>query len=133
MDMKQFSWKIVFHENTQEQTHFTDCKRFSRPRAAGARRAVGGLRRLGRCVQTIEHSLPEEIRYLERYDRMKAAINERFDMPDHKADLLIRFLGQNKGVLSKRASEKEFKALLAAERRELEALYAEIFSEVGST
>lgn len=80
-------------------------------------------------VQTIEHSLPEEIRFLERYDRMKAAINERFDMPDHKMDLLIRFLGQNKGVFSKRASEKEFQALSSAERRELEALYTEIFTD----
>jgi len=80
-------------------------------------------------VQTIEYSLPEEIRFLERYDRMKAAINERFDMPDHKMDLLIRFLGQNKGVFSKRASEKEFQALSSAERRELEALYTEIFTD----
>jgi hypothetical protein len=62
-------------------------------------------------VQTIEHSLPEEIRFLERYDHMKTAIDERFDMPDHKADLLIRFLGQNNAVLSKRAREKEFKSI----------------------
>lgn len=80
-------------------------------------------------VQTIEHSLPEEIRFLERYDLMKAAINERFDMPDHKMDLLIRFLGQNKGVFSKRASEKEFQEFSTAERRELEALYADIFMD----
>jgi hypothetical protein len=64
-----------------------------------------------------------------RYDHMKAAIDERFDMPDHKADLLIRFLGQNNGVLSKRAREKEFKALSAAEHKELEKLYAEIFGD----
>lgn len=80
-------------------------------------------------VQTIQHSLPEEIRFLERYDRMKSAINAQFDMPDHKADLLIRFLRQNNGKFSKRATEKEFKLLSAAERRELESLYAEIFTE----
>jgi hypothetical protein len=80
-------------------------------------------------IHTIEHILPEEIRFLERYDRLKSAIDERFDMPDHKADLLIRFLGQNKGVLSKRAREKEFKALSAAEHKELERLYAEIFGD----
>lgn len=81
-------------------------------------------------VQTIEYSLPEEIEFLERYDRMKTAINERLDMPDRTIDLMIRFLRQNNGVFSKRASEKEFKALSAAERRELETLYAEIFADV---
>jgi Fic/DOC family len=80
-------------------------------------------------VQTIEHSLPEEIRFLERYDRLKADINQRFDMPDHKADLLIRFLRQNRGVFSKRAREKEFKRLSAAECKELESLYADIFTD----
>jgi len=80
-------------------------------------------------VHTIEHVLPEEIRFLERYDRMKSAIDERLDMPDHKADLLIRFLGQNNGVLSKRAREREFKGLSTTEHKELERLYAEIFGE----
>jgi hypothetical protein len=80
-------------------------------------------------VETIEHSLPEEISFLERYDRMKAEIDNRFDMPDRMADLLIRFLRQNNGKFSKRASDKEFKALSAAERRELETIYAAIFLE----
>ncbi len=79
------------------------------------------------CVaQTIEHNLPQEIRFLERYDRMKSAIRDRFDMPEHTSDLLIRFLRQNNGVLSKRAREREFQALTADECRELEELYAEI-------
>lgn len=79
------------------------------------------------CVwQTIEKSLPEEIRYLEQYDHLKAAITEQFDMPDHIVDLLIRFLHQNHGVLSKRAREKEFKALSDGECQELEALYNDI-------
>lgn len=84
------------------------------------------------CVaETIEHSLPEEIRFLERYDRMKAAIDELFDMPDHTADLLIRFLVQNDGALSKRARENEFKKLSIAECGRLEALYREIFGSDG--
>ena len=48
-------------------------------------------------------------------------------MADHKVDLMIRFLRQNNGQFSKRASQKEFKELSAAEREELEELYAEIF------
>jgi Fic family protein len=80
------------------------------------------------CVyQTIAEILPEEVRYLERYDGMKGAINERFDMPDHIADLLIRFLEQNRGALSNRAKEKEFKELSQDEIVELENIYKNIF------
>jgi hypothetical protein len=82
------------------------------------------------CVtRTIEHNLPEEILFLERYDRMKAAVTERFDMPNHLVDLLVGFLGQNNGMFSKRAKEKEFTAFTDAERSELETLYAKIFAE----
>lgn len=86
------------------------------------------------CVaQTIEHNLPEQLLFLERYDRMKSAITERFDMPDHTTDLMIRFLRQNKGKFSKRAMNREFKLLTHAERRELEALFAEVFPDEAST
>ncbi|MBX9805608.1 MAG: Fic family protein [Alphaproteobacteria bacterium] len=79
------------------------------------------------CVQqTIEKTLPDEIHYLEQYDHLKAAISELFDMPDSTMDLLIRFLHQNKGVLSKGAREKEFKALSDKECLDLEALYRDI-------
>lgn len=80
-------------------------------------------------VRTIEHNLPEEILFLERYDRMKAAVIERFDMPNHMVDLLVGFLGQNNGVFSKRAQAKEFEAFTDAERRELESLYSTIFRD----
>ena len=80
------------------------------------------------CVnQTIEDILPDEVLYLEKYDRMKSAINERFDMPNHIADLLIRFLEQNNGKLSIRAREKEFKALSNQEILELEEIYDDVF------
>lgn len=82
------------------------------------------------CVQeTIESVLPEEITYLQRYDQMKKSINERFDMPEHLADLLIHFLEQNGGKLSMPAKEKEFKALSDQECQQLEKLYEEIFQE----
>lgn len=59
------------------------------------------------CVRkNIEKTLPEEIHYLEQYDHLKVIITARFDMPDHIMDLLIRFLHQNQGVLSKCAREK---------------------------
>lgn len=48
-------------------------------------------------------------------------------MPGRTVDLLFRFLHQNKGRLSKRAREDEFKDLTAEERERIETLYAEAF------
>jgi hypothetical protein len=80
------------------------------------------------CVrETIEQVLPEEISYLENYDKMKRAINELIDMPDNLLDLLIHFLQQNNGTFSKRAREKEFHMLTEQERSTIEGLYSEIF------
>lgn len=80
------------------------------------------------CVfQTIEETLPKEIEYLEKYDRMKSYIIEKFDMPDYLMSLLINFMQQNKGKLSKRAREKEFKALTEEESLALEMKFSEIF------
>ena len=65
------------------------------------------------CVlQAIEAIFPKEIKYLENYDQMKIAIIKKFDMPDHLIDLLINFLQQNNGKLSKRARHKKFKTFL---------------------
>jgi len=80
------------------------------------------------CVkQIIEKILPEEISYLEKYDRLKREIEGIVDMPNHLTTLLIHFLDQNHGVLSKRAREKEFKALTEAEVKQIEELYERIF------
>lgn len=84
------------------------------------------------CVyQTVEQTLPEEISYLEKYDRLKIAISEKFDMPSHLIDLLICFLHQNDGMLSKRAQTKEFKALSKNECLELEKMYSSIFKNAN--
>lgn len=80
------------------------------------------------CVQqTIHKTLPDELDYLKKYDQMKTVIGSSFDMPDPMIDLLIRFLHQNKGTLSKRARDKEFKALTEEECQELESLYHSIW------
>ena len=51
-------------------------------------------------------------------------------MPDTLVDLLIRFLSQNKGKLSKRGRAKEFEKLTEKEIKAIEAKYAEVFSLV---
>jgi len=82
------------------------------------------------CVQeTVEKTLPEEVAYLERHDRMKGFIAEHFEMPDKLAETLIAFLRQSGGKFSKRARSKEFSKMTENELAMLEEQFAEIFSE----
>jgi hypothetical protein len=80
------------------------------------------------CVEeTVIKTLPEEVEYLRKYDLLDEFIKNYIDMPDILVDLLIRFLSQNKGRLSKRAREKEFEKLTSSEIRAIEQKYQEIF------
>ena len=79
------------------------------------------------CVhETITKALPDEVKYLQQYDKMKAFVNHYIDMPDRTADLLIRFLHQNDGKLSNRARSKEFSALTDEEVQVFENKFEEI-------
>lgn len=83
---------------------------------------------LYQCIQeTIDKTLPEEVDYLVKYDEMKYFLKNYIDMPDRLIDLLIRFLNQENGVLSKRARRKEFNSLTENEIKTLEKKYADIF------
>ena len=80
------------------------------------------------CVEeTITKTLPDEIRFLVRYDEMKIFIENYIDMPDRTVSLLVGFLHQNDGRLSRRAKAKEFAALTDEEVHAIEAKYSEIF------
>jgi len=80
------------------------------------------------CVrQTIEQDLPREARFLENFDRFRAAVAAVIDMPDRTLDNLLGFLRQNGGRLSKRAREQEFAALTEEETRRIERAYADSF------
>ena len=80
------------------------------------------------CVaDTIQHIIPQEIKYLGQYDSFKQYLARAFDMPDKLFSTLVRFLEQNQGVLSKRAREKEFAMLNETEIEQIEATYASIF------
>ncbi len=81
------------------------------------------------CIEhTIEEVLPKEVDFLEKYDRFKNEMEIRFEMPDNKISLLVRFLEQGKGSLSKRALEKEFSMFDEKEIQETEELFGEIFN-----
>jgi hypothetical protein len=80
------------------------------------------------CVQrTIEIDLPEEAKFLENYDRFCAGLDAMFEMPNRTKDLLFRFLHQNGGRLSKRATSREFSRLSAEEIDAVEDLYQQCF------
>ena len=80
------------------------------------------------CVEeTVTKTLPEEVDYLVRYDLLNDFIKNYLDMPDRLVDLLIRFLHQNNGALSKRARTKEFGLLTDKEVQAIENKFAEIF------
>src|SRR6266566_703658 len=82
------------------------------------------------CVeQTVEEDLPEEIRFLHAFDKFSAAVKEIVEMPDRAIELLRGFLAQGRGHLSKRAREKEFRALTGEEATRVEVLYGDLFGE----
>jgi hypothetical protein len=83
------------------------------------------------CVEeTIDKIIPEEIKYLQKYDEFKFYLENDFDMPDSLISLLVRFLEQNDGKFSKRAKEKEFSVLNDTEIQEIELNYKNIFLEL---
>jgi hypothetical protein len=80
------------------------------------------------CVDhTINNIIPEEVSYLQKYDKMKAWLDDTFEMPDNMIALLVRFLSQNDGKLLKRAQNKEFKELSVDEIFQIEEKYAQLF------
>ena len=80
------------------------------------------------CVEeTIEQIIPDELNYLEKYDRMTQYINNYLSLPDTKVDLLIKFLNQNNGKLSKNKRQKEFDELTEEEVLSIEDNFKSIF------
>jgi hypothetical protein len=80
------------------------------------------------CVQkTIDEDLPEETRFLRRYDTFRAKLSLIVDMPGNLSDLLFQFLHQNDGRLSRRGRQKEFAALTDDEVSRIEEIYKALF------
>ncbi len=83
------------------------------------------------CIDyTINKIIPEEVEYLHHYDAMKDWLDDRFQMSDRMVALLIRFLSQNNGKLSKRALGKEFSELSGEEVVDIENQYKFYFLDV---
>jgi Fic family protein len=83
------------------------------------------------CVEEmVNQDLPQELAYLEAYDRFSRGVQGIADMPDRQVNLLHRFLSQGNGRLSKRARTEELAALTDAEVQQIEQFYQESFADV---
>ena len=80
------------------------------------------------CVNdTLRNIIPNEVKYIQKYDEFKIFIDNEFEMPDNLVSLLVRFLEQNNGIISKRGREKEFESLSDNEVLIIENKFREIF------
>lgn len=80
------------------------------------------------CIQqAVDVIIPAQIDFLHKYDRMKSFLDDFVPMPDRMVSLLVSFLEQGNGTLSKRAKNAEFKHLTESEIFEIETRYREIF------
>ncbi len=74
-------------------------------------------------VDAIKRIIPQEVDYLNNYQDFKHFIDRSFEMPNDLVALLVRFLKQNNGKLSKRAKSKEFVASTEEEVENIEQQY----------
>jgi Fic family protein len=80
----------------------------------------------GSIVETVRVRLPHEIEYLGRYDRAKRRIEAFLELPDARLDLMVGFLRQNGGRLSRRARTREFAQLTDEEVASVEGVYQDL-------
>jgi len=78
--------------------------------------------------KTIKETLPNELKYLDAFDKAFGAINEMIEMPDNQIKSLITFILQNKGKLSKKKKEKYYEQLTLEETQEIESVVEEYFT-----
>lgn len=81
------------------------------------------------CIErAVDKNLPEELVFLESRDSFHRMATQIVDMSERRLDLLLRFLRQNHGTLSKRARTEEFSPLTDQEVMSFESIYRTLFS-----
>jgi len=80
--------------------------------------------------KTIKETLPNELNYLKAFDDASSAINDVVSMPDSMLKMLIGFVLQNDGKLSKKKKEKYFEALREDEVKRIELIIGESFEDI---
>lgn len=76
--------------------------------------------------EAISLDMSDELSFLQKYDELKATIQNRIDMPDRYLNQLIIFLHQNRGVFPNRR-KSSFPKLYEEEFSLIEQIYKEIF------
>jgi Fic family protein len=80
------------------------------------------------CIaDTIDRIIPQEVKYLMQYDAFKQNINQSIQLPKQQVSLLVKLLGQNKGLLSKNKREGEFSELSDQDVERIEGAYKRAF------
>lgn len=82
--------------------------------------------------EALAHSLIEETRYLQAYDRAWTRINRTFDLPDRSINLLIQWIRQNGNRLpERRRTAREATGLAAEQITSIETIVAESFGDLN--
>jgi len=77
--------------------------------------------------KTIKETLPNELKYLDTFDRAYSAIYAMIEMPNNQIKQLITFILQNNGRLSKKKKEKYYDKLTPQEVEEIEDIVSSVF------
>jgi hypothetical protein len=80
------------------------------------------------CIyDTIDNIIPKEIKYLQQYDEFKNYLDNEFELPDKHVALLVKYLSQNNGQLSKKKRESDFAEFTDEEVESIELVYKNSF------
>ena len=95
--------------------------------------ATAHVEYLFKCIdRAVEKDLPDELAFLEHRDAFHRRVTSIVDMGERTLDLLLRFVRQGHGSLSKRAMSKEFALLSEDEVQSIEQVYADLFDGTKS-
>jgi hypothetical protein len=75
---------------------------------------------------TLTEDIPEELRFIQRYDEAKKELQHIVDMPDRDINLMLTFFHQNNGVFPKRRRER-FNKLTDNEIARMQSAYRKVF------
>ena len=80
------------------------------------------------CIyDTIDNIIPKEIKYLQQYDEFKNYLDNEFELPDKHVALLVKYLSQNNGQLSKKKRESDFAEFTDEEVESIVLVYKNSF------
>ncbi len=120
--MSMIEWKETLNGNVEILNETIDLYRFFN--------ATESCEFIYEAVKkVIKKTLPSELNYLNAFDKASLAINDIVVMPNNMVKMLITFMVQNGGKLSKRKKEKYFELLSDDEIELIEAIIKEEFRD----